>query len=300
MDRVEYLNEKLNEPIVCYHNFISSYYKNQNVIHVFCEGEADFSYYCEVIDHRCPGREIQKWRAKGKNNVIKTWKYIDWNRFQKNRVLFFVDRDLSYWVGEPQYYDTNVYITDGYSFENDAVSPHMFVKLLEDLYRFTNCSLDEKKRIQDLFREKWDEFVEGSYDLMGCILYKYQSKYEHPAKDLKFRKCLDFDADILWKQTIDGLSYLEYFKQQLKIDEENLADILDQYKSRFIDENEHYSIRGKWCIEFMIGLMDYVLKNANYFALLNSGFQSVSRTALKPFRRSPLPGGPDPAPDRVP
>ena len=264
MGRLEYLDGKLKEPIVVYLKLLLSYKKNTP--HVFCEGDADCSYYCELIGRLYPEREIHKYVAEGKNNVIKAWEGIDWNDFQKNRVLFFVDRDLSYWVGERQSYDTNVYITDGYSFENDAISPHMFLKLLEDLHGFANYFPDEKKRIRNFYLERWKEFVDGSYDLMGCILYMYISKHEHAAKNINLRNCLDFDADKLWKQNIGDMSYLDYYKKELKIDKEDLTEILSKYKTRFTNESEHYSIRGKWCIVFMIGLMNYVLKNGKYFA----------------------------------
>ena len=120
MGFLENLNDTAKLPNVYYHRFITSYKKNSDDIYVFCEGDSDLSYYCEQIDRLSHNRGIYKFPVECKNNVIQVWRYIDWANYQKNRVLFFVDRDLSYWVNEPQEYDSNVYITDGYSFEKNS------------------------------------------------------------------------------------------------------------------------------------------------------------------------------------
>lgn len=265
MGFLEQLDESLNLPNVYYHKFITSYKERTTDVYVFCEGSVDLSYYCEQIERINPDVVIHKCVAECKNNVLQIWKYIDWNYYQKNRVLFFVDRDLSYWVNEPQEFDANVYVTDGYSFENDAVTPDMFTKLLEDLYGFANYSSDEKEQILSLYSEKWMSFLKGSYDLMACILYRYQFANDHTAHNLNVQKCLDVGEENIWKTTIRGLSFEDYYREKLKVDDDSNKE-LRSYKERFIAENTHYSIRGKWCLEFMICLMDYVLENAEKYA----------------------------------
>ena len=265
MGLLEQLDEAKKLPNVYYHKFITSYKSNAKDVYVFCEGDVDLSYYAEQVERIIPTVIIHKFPVEGKNNVLQIWKYIDWNDYKKNRVLFFVDRDLSYWTNEPQQFDSNVYVTDGYSFENDAVSSHMFLKLLEDLYGFANCSIEEKNIIVDLYEGKWRSFVEGSYDLMGYILFMYQSSHLHTANNLDVRKCLDYSSVNIWKSIIKGLSSDEYIRNKLGITCIKI-EALNQYKERFLEDIEHYSIRGKWCLEFMIGLLDYVLEKGDKYA----------------------------------
>ena len=265
MGIIEKLDEASKLPNVYYHKFITSYKSNSDDIYVFCEGDVDLSYYAEQLERIIPMITIHKYPVECKNNVLQIWGFINWNDYRKNRVLFFVDRDLSYWTNEPQQYDSNVYITDGYSFENDAISSHMFIKLLEDLYGFAHCLAEEKEQIRNVFEEKWKSFVEGSYDLMGYILYKYQSSHTHTAHNLDVRKCLDYSGENIWKKDIKNQSRDEYIRSKLNVGcIEN--GVLNQYKDRFLKETDHYSIRGKWCIEFMIGLMDYVLEKGDKYA----------------------------------
>lgn len=265
MGILEQLDEAVKLPNVYYHRFLTSYKSDANDVYVFCEGDVDLSYYAEQVERIVPKIIIHKFPVECKNNVLKIWEFIDWNNYKKNRVLFFIDRDLSFWADEPQTYDSNVYITDGYSFENDAVTLHMFVKLLEDLYGFAHCSVEERNKIENLFKGKWKSFVEGSYNLMGYILYKYQCSHAHTAKRLDVRKCLDYSSDNIWKKVIKDQSSDEYIREQLGIAYIEI-EVLNQYKKRFLEEKEHYFIRGKWCLEFMIGLMDYVLEQGDRYA----------------------------------
>ena len=265
MDFLQQLNESIKLPNVVYHKFLTSYRKNSSDIYVFCEGNVDLNYYCELIERKYPTRGIQKFVSECKNNVLLISGYIDWKIYSKERVLFFVDRDLSYWAGEPQDLDKNIYITDHYSFENDAVNLHMFLKLLEDIYGFSSYTPNEKEKIEDLFEKYWKEFVNGSYCIMGCILYAYMTRKEHVANNIRIRKCFSLEEPGIWKPYIDNIPSVEYYKKVFEIDDD-ISQFLEQYKNRFIEEAEHYSVRGKWCIVFMVMLMDYVLKEGKSFA----------------------------------
>ena len=50
-----------------------------------------------------------------------------------------------------------------------------------------------------------------------------------------------------------------YIRSKLRV-EEVASEAIQEYKKRFLEEPSHYSIRGKWSLEFMIGLMDFVLE----------------------------------------
>ncbi|WP_455031713.1 DUF4435 domain-containing protein [Oribacterium sp.] len=266
MNMLEKLEEALSKPIVYYHKFIQSYKDLCNDVFIFCEGIEDLSYYCEVIEREYPRRKINKCFAECKNNVIKIWEYIDWDNYDKKRVLFFVDRDLSYWIDEPQSYDSNVYVTDEYSFENDAVNSDMFLKCIEDIYGFANYLDTEKEQLLQFYNERWERFVEGSYELMACIIIKYESSHKHTADNIKMSNCLDVGYSGLWKSTINNLPQSEYFSVKLKVDEFDLTKKINEWKKKFDEEKDHYSIRGKWCLEFMILTCNHVIENWETFA----------------------------------
>ena len=267
MDMLERHREVKNKPNVYYHNFLNSYHKNNhNEVFIFCEGDVDLSYYGELIDHKYPEKQIVKCIAECKNNIIQIFKRIDWNIYNTKRVLFFVDRDFSYWAGEPQFYASNVYITDGYSFENDAVDEHMFNKCLDDLYGFSNCTIDEKKGMLELYRKKLEEFVQGSYRLMAYAFLHYKTTKLHNASNIKMSKCISFEEENLWKNVIENECSTTFFKKKLDINNNVDLKEIDEIIRRFKEEKKQYSVRGKWSLEFMIMLLEYIMNNAQEFA----------------------------------
>ncbi len=266
MDILEKHKNAKKKPIVFYHRFLNAYKKYNKDIFIFCEGEVDLGYYGEIIDHKYPSINIVKCVAECKNNVISIYQQIDWDNYEKNRVLFFVDRDLSYWSGETQYYDTNVYITEGYSFENDAVNEHMFIKCLQDLYGFANCEKNEIDALRIIYNNYWNDFVGGSYELMAYLLYKYKSSKEHKASNVKIKNCISFEESVFWRSEINGKGSRDYYEEKLEILNPVNDEEIDKIINTFIAKKDFYSIRGKWCLDFMIQLMEYVISNGEKYA----------------------------------
>lgn len=265
MDMIEKHKEALKKPNVYYHWFLNAYHKNDvKELIIFCEGDVDLSYYGELLDHRYPQKRVLKCSAECKNNVLKIWKLIDWKIYDSNRVLFFVDRDFSYWAEEPQFYDSNVYITDGYSFENDAVNEHMFVKCLDDLYGFANCTRAERKRLVELYRNLWKSFIQGSYELMAYAFWHYKTTGKHKSGEIKMSKCLSFGEKSIWRNVIGDECSAKFYETKLGIDSVDSVEI-EEIIRRFKAEEDRYSVRGKWCLDFMLMLLEHVMDNAREY-----------------------------------
>ena len=118
MNQVEELREELKEYTVAFTQLIGEYAsKTNNQIFCLVEGKDDPAFYryqaekCLSTDYR-----ISWIKCSGKKQVKATYDLIDWNTYSKDRILFFMDRDLSdYVVDENIVRDVNVYITDYYS-----------------------------------------------------------------------------------------------------------------------------------------------------------------------------------------
>ena len=178
------------KPNVCAHIIKTEYKQGESKVYIVCEGTEDLGYYGQVLKRKFSEIEINKKIAGGKNNVIEVYNSFDWNVYEKKKILFFVDRDFSYWTGEKQYYDTNVYITDEYSFENDAVNEKMFMEILEDLYGFANATNEELDNIRKSFYERWQTFYLNSTYIMATLLESNIVNREHRAK-----RCRKNDID---------------------------------------------------------------------------------------------------------
>jgi len=102
-----------------YHEFLLYYKATQRVVYGIVEGREDPSYYRGQIE----GMLSDDWKVKlicagSKTKVLKVFVDIDWSRFPKKRVCFFVDRDLSEFLSPQQHSGQNLFVTDNYSIDS--------------------------------------------------------------------------------------------------------------------------------------------------------------------------------------
>jgi hypothetical protein len=95
-----------------------SYSKHNNRVFLIVEGNDDQAFYKCIIVKYIQHQNYEIIIANSRYNVTNTYRSLDWRCFDRHRVLFFVDRDLSEMTGEYTPNAENVYITDGYSIEN--------------------------------------------------------------------------------------------------------------------------------------------------------------------------------------
>lgn len=277
MNMLDIHSDARKKPNVCAHIIKTEYKQGESKVYIVCEGTEDLGYYGQVLKRKFSEIEINKKIAGGKNNVIEVYNSFDWNVYEKKKILFFVDRDFSYWTGEKQYYDTNVYITDEYSFENDAVNEKMFMEILEDLYGFANATKEELDNIRKFFYERWQTFYLNSTYIMATLLESNIVNREHRAKYVEIQKMLKIESSNVWLESIKGKSVKEYLYEKLRLvgdHEENIICI----ENRFEEDNSNYFVRGKWALSFMIKLLEYIMDNAkDYVPSLYTGEMRVPK-----------------------
>ena len=190
MDMLEKHSLARKKSNVFVHNIKTEYKKDERKIYIVCEGREDLGYYGQVIKRKYTDIQMKKQYAGGKESVLEVYNAFDWNVYEKNRILFFVDRDFSYWTGEKQFINTNVYITDQYSFENDAVNVEMFMEVLEDFYGFANAKDEELEKIRKIYLERWKVFYDNSTYGMAAVLVSNIVNKERLAKYAKIKKMI--------------------------------------------------------------------------------------------------------------
>ena len=230
-----------------------------------CEGREDLGYYGQVIKRKYADIQMKKQYAGGKEAVLEVYGAFDWNIYERNKILFFVDRDFSYWTGEKQFIDTNVYITDQYSFENDAVNAEMFMEVLEDFYGFANAKDEELANIREMYLERWKVFYDNSTYSMAAVLVSNIVNKERLAKYVKIKKMIKIDNENVWEKVVKGKSIKEYLYENLKLSSKHEEEIL-RVQSRFEKDKKNYSVRGKWALGFMVETLEYVMNNARQYA----------------------------------
>lgn len=253
------------KPNVCAHVIKTEYKRREAKVYIVCEGSEDLGYYGQVIKRKFSKIQIKKQFAGGKNNVLEVYRAFDWNFYEKNRLLFFVDQDFSYWIGEEQYIDTNVYITDQYSFENDAVNVQMFMDVLEDFYGFANATDEELEHIREVFYERWQTFYSNSTYAMAALLISNILNKQHLAKCVEIKKLIRIESETVWVESIKGQSAREYLYEKLKLTSDCEKEIT-RIQNEFEGNKSNYFVRGKWALCFMVKLLEYIMDNARNYA----------------------------------
>lgn len=265
MNMIEKHNLVRTKPNIYFHKFLDEYKQGEEKLYIICEGNEDLGYYGQIMRNMFPRLSLKKMFVEGKNNVLLIHQYINWRIYSKNQILFFVDRDFSYWINEPQYMDTNIYLTDQYSFENDAVCSSAFVSSLEDLYGFANATSDEIENIKRKYDECSSKFIENSKFIMAAMIISYLQTNMHYAKNIEINKVIKVETDNIWVNSVKGKNIIEYVYEKLLIKDDVTSEI-NVLKSRFEKEKKHYSVRGKWAVAFFVKMMEYIIDNGQQFA----------------------------------
>ena len=108
--------------------------------------------------------------AGKKDKVLEVLNGMDWSSFQKKRICFFVDRDLSEFLNGGLPFIENLYVTDNYSIENDAMTFGTMARVLEEVLNITELDLKEIEVIKELFLLNLGEFQEAMVPVMSQIL----------------------------------------------------------------------------------------------------------------------------------
>lgn len=192
-DMLEVLNEALNNVDQGYHEFLLRYKKDAQCVYGFVEGKDDPSFYGCLIEPQLP----EKWSitlivSGNKKNVLKTFQSFNWIDFPKERICFFIDRDLQDFLNPSQQLDTNIYITDGYSIENSILKAPILIKVLSEIYQITQLSPEEEDSIIQIIQENENIFFEAIMPLMGQILLWQRSQNKANLSNLNLKDIFSF------------------------------------------------------------------------------------------------------------
>lgn len=119
-----------------YHEFLTSYKKHSKSLYGFVEGPDDISFYQSLVEANlcCDSWNLELFPCGGRKKVIATHGEMDWTKYDKKRIVFYVDLDFSDIVGDTSGIgEPNVYITDEYSIENRALNSMTFRRVLKEI-----------------------------------------------------------------------------------------------------------------------------------------------------------------------
>lgn len=269
--------------------FLHDYKKDAaKLCYGFVEGKDDPSYYRTVIKNKINNDcKILLYPSGGKGNVKYIYEEIHKRCLPNNRIVYFMDRDLSSVIEDNNMIiDSHVYITDNYSIENDILNTDTLESVMQDLLGFCTTPMEDIEKVKQLYDEQLLDFETKMLPIMANIIVWKRKKIK-PANysQLKINK--------LFKVKNGSLSQIGTDEEIIKkLYNDSQADYLNYSKTdadnviREIQEASlvHQIVRGKYLAVFFIMFCNSVYKeyaNIGISAPTNNGRELSDRDIME-------------------
>ncbi|KAA6314669.1 hypothetical protein EZS27_034750 [termite gut metagenome] len=245
--------QALDSSQIVLHEFKSRYNRNSNIIYGFVEGKEDPCFYRGFIENNIPSSwKVEIWPSGSKSNVYLIYSKLDWKYFNRNQVLFFVDRDLSDFVNEEKYIKAkNIYITDNYSIENDIVTKNTCDRILREICGFHELKYDESDAILNLFESQLDIFQTTLIPIMSSIIHWRKNNIKASLNNIQMKHIFTIKEGVISVENHhkDNIIYAHERCNITSINESAINIISDAFNR---NNNHKKFTRGKYLLWFLI------------------------------------------------
>lgn len=241
-------------PLAPYHEFISSYGKKAKFVYGFVEGKDDLSFYTGFIDQIIP----QDWSVKllpvgNKEKATKLYSEIDWDHYSRNRIVFFLDRDLSDFLHEEIPDEMNIYVTDGYSIENDIVNRSTFERIVMEVCGLIDLKTYDREKLLNLFDEQLLIFLRAMIPIMARIIYWKRNGKKPSLDNIRMKHLFRIHEGklITISNPNDNDSVYSYLYAKCNISDDETYDISSIEMELIQDDKFLKFVRGKYVFWFL-------------------------------------------------
>lgn len=238
-----------------YHEFLLRYKTNADVVYGIVEGKQDPMFYRGLIERQLPeGWEVELIPAGCKDNVLRAKDSFDWIRFSPKRICFFVDRDLSEFISERAASGENLYITDKYSIENDAVNLGVLKRLLTEVLNISDLKPKEWEKIEQYFVSSRATFQDSMVPIMAQVILWRRDGKRPCLNDIKPKNYFVFENGCI---KIRGefepvLTRLQHAATCVNLQPSQPAEISNAAVEFRQHEGAERFIRGKYLLWFLV------------------------------------------------
>lgn len=193
MDMLQLHAEALQSTATAYHEFLLRYRASHSVVYGFVEGKEDPMFYRGLIEQALPaGWEVELIPSGNRDNVLSSLAEFDWTKYSKKRICFFVDRDLTEFVGTKNQAIENLYITDNYSIENEAMTFGTYRRILEEVFNIGGLKPADVEKLKDIFDKNLSLFQKCLHPIMAQIIIWQRAGLRPTLNDIDIRPLFEF------------------------------------------------------------------------------------------------------------
>jgi len=251
----EHRRARENKGRIVLHEFKLRFKKNSKTIYCFVEGNDDPCFYRGFIENSIPDDwNVELWPSGGKDKVFEIYSAFDWRSFQKNQILFFVDRDLSEFTNKSIPDKMNIFTTDNYSIENDIVKSNTCDRVLREICGFTELKYDDSDKIKDMFHEQLELFQKALIPVMSSIISWRRESRKACLNDIYMKHIFEVRNGALSETSNpkDKENIIVYIHEQCNLEMDNKESIAEIATA--FEKTGHYRkfTRGKYLLWFLV------------------------------------------------
>ncbi|PKB00411.1 uncharacterized protein DUF4435 [Flavobacteriaceae bacterium MAR_2009_75] len=266
MSFLQSLKNAAASPITLYIRFLQEYKNTDKALHLFMEGNDDPSFYTNFITNIAGKKyKLYFYNSKNKNGVYDNYDKIDWSTFNKNKALFFVDKDYSDILQLQYKTDENIFVTKYYSIENYLVTSKILKRILIDLIHITDTITI--KRITKTFKEQYKVFCNQMFIITSWIIFHRKKNNNIPLSNLNLSHIFSFDQnlEIISTKKPQGQKLFDYLNS--KTNNTDNSECWKEVKQIYNQLNgirkNKIHLRGKFEIWYLVAFVDALIMNAN-------------------------------------
>ena len=238
------------------------YKSSAHDIYLIVEGKDDFAYYTCVCNRYPKLLDAKIIPANNRRNVINTFQELDWTTYSKDRVFFFIDRDLSEITHEATPESPNVYVSDSYSIENSLFDVTLLITAIKVHCGVVDLLDEEATQIASLYNSAFAQFEHFFVPIMSWIL----------SWRINGQKCNlnNFNAGLLYRINCGNFEVNEEYQIQEKVikyihskcDVDYVCKDITPF-SRMIEQHGGIEkcIRGKYVKTFFVKFFNSIREN---------------------------------------
>jgi hypothetical protein len=276
MSYLNILKKSRDSDITVLQYFLLHFKRKEKCIHAFFEGRDDPSFYTNYFENNLPKNYVFKiYKCNNKKSVYYIYHQLKARNVPKELSLYFVDKDLSDYLGEEWDRDVNIFTTKYYSIENYMVNKTVLKRILIELYGI-NESDATIEFILENFEIQLNRFYKLFIPLYAYIILKKLEGYQILFNNINLHKIFLFNDKAVIKKDHSGKQKIKLINQVCSI---NATSIKKNEFRKLINvlksNNPKTYIRGKFELWFL------VLFVKNIFILLtNNGMNYKTKIEL--------------------
>lgn len=245
-----------------YTDFLLSYKHDQSTVHAFVEGSEDESFYRNYLESQKPNQCILAMhRCNNKSDVYHNHSLINFARYEKHRILFFVDKDLSDFLSESYSSDTNIYVTKYYSIENYLVTLNMLERVLREVLNQSDQEIINAFR--STFEKQYKRFCDQMINVMAWIILVKKLGLKANVNNINLDRLFSLGDDLSLSRNHDCIKLPQLYGRlstasSVKVSSAQLKQLPSEKKNLKDCSDSKRFIRGKFDMWFFLAFLKKV------------------------------------------